>query len=40
MNNTKDTDFLDKAKDKGVPVLDEAALGQLLSGTSLDDLVG
>jgi DNA ligase (NAD+) len=30
---------LDKAKEKGVPVLDEAALDQLLSGVTLDDLV-
>ncbi len=31
---------LDKARDKGVPVLDAAALGRLLDGTSLADLVG
>ncbi len=29
---------LDKAKEKGVPVLDEAALGKLLSGANLDAL--
>ena len=29
---------LDKAKEKQVPVLDEAALGRLLDGASLDDL--
>jgi DNA ligase (NAD+) len=31
---------LDKAKEKGVPVLDEAALGKLLGGAALDDVVG
>ncbi len=31
---------LDKARDKGVPVLDEAALGRLLAGEALDALVG
>ncbi|MDQ2649384.1 MAG: NAD-dependent DNA ligase LigA, partial [Actinomycetota bacterium] len=31
---------LDKAKGKGVPVLDEAALDQLLAGTALEDLLG
>ncbi|HMJ78752.1 MAG TPA: NAD-dependent DNA ligase LigA, partial [Iamia sp.] len=30
---------LDKARDKGVPVLDEAALGRLLDGADLDELV-
>jgi DNA ligase (NAD+) len=30
---------LDKARDKGVPVLDEAALGRLLAGADLDELV-
>lgn len=30
---------LDKARAKGVPVLDEAALGRLLAGEALDDLV-
>ncbi|MEQ1788291.1 MAG: NAD-dependent DNA ligase LigA, partial [Acidimicrobiales bacterium] len=30
---------LDKAKEKGVPVLDEGALGRLLSGASLDALL-
>ncbi|HUF85163.1 MAG TPA: helix-hairpin-helix domain-containing protein, partial [Acidimicrobiia bacterium] len=29
---------LDKAKEKGVPVLDEAALGELLAGAALDDV--
>ena len=29
---------LDKANEKGVPVLDEAALVRLLGGTSLDEL--
>ena len=28
---------LDKANEKGVPVLDEAALGRLLAGAPLDD---
>ena len=31
---------LDKAKEKGIPVLDEDALGQLLSGAALDDIAG
>jgi DNA ligase (NAD+) len=31
---------LDKANEKGVPVLDEAALGKLLGGAALDDVVG
>jgi DNA ligase (NAD+) len=31
---------LDKAREKGVPVLDEAALDQLLAGASLEDLTG
>ncbi|MET0903242.1 MAG: NAD-dependent DNA ligase LigA [Acidimicrobiales bacterium] len=31
---------LDKAHEKGVPVLDEAALGRLLGGASLDELAG
>jgi DNA ligase (NAD+) len=31
---------LDKAKDKGVPVLDEAALGKLLGGATLDEVAG
>jgi DNA ligase (NAD+) len=30
---------LDKAREKGVPVLDEAALDQLLAGSSLEDVV-
>ena len=30
---------LDKARDKGVPVLDDTALDKLLAGTPLDDLV-
>jgi DNA ligase (NAD+) len=30
---------LDKAKEKGIPILDEQALGKLLAGTPLDDLV-
>ncbi len=30
---------LDKARDKGVPVLDEAALGRLLDGADLDELI-
>ena len=31
---------LDKANEKGVPVLDEAALGKLLGGAALEDVVG
>jgi DNA ligase (NAD+) len=31
---------LDKAKEKGVPVLDEAALGSLLAGARLDEVTG
>lgn len=31
---------LDKAKEKGIPVLDEAALGRLLDGEPLEDIVG
>ena len=31
---------LDKANEKGVPVLDEAALGRLLGGSPLDEVVG
>jgi DNA ligase (NAD+) len=31
---------LDKAREKGVPVLDEAALERLLAGASLDEVVG
>ena len=31
---------LDKAKEKGVPVLDGAALDRLLAGTPLSDLTG
>jgi DNA ligase (NAD+) len=30
---------LDKAQEKGVPVLDEAALGKLLAGAALVDLL-
>ncbi len=30
---------LDKAKEKGIPVLDEVALGKLLGGAALDDVV-
>jgi DNA ligase (NAD+) len=31
---------LDKAKEKGVPILDEAALGKLLGGATLDEVAG
>jgi DNA ligase (NAD+) len=31
---------LDKAKEKGVPILDEAGLVRLLSGADLDGIVG
>jgi NAD-dependent DNA ligase len=30
---------LDKARDRGVPVLDEAALGRLLEGAALEEVV-
>ena len=31
---------LDKARAKGVPVLDEGSFGRLLAGVALDDLIG